>query len=373
MKIGKIRTKRLRTISLAMLLTFFCLALYGCGATGSTEANLEKVSENGVSVKVPSQWKIENKDVTDGLIHVEPNEFDAVFQVGLDMHPLSAIGSTPEAVLDYWDQHGYVFDGDPEKLDNIGDAIVYQVKIKEGAQVEGWIGIGRIAMFSNMASGVIAYCSPDVYEQHSHDIQEVLDTFDVVDPGKPLFASATTDSADSDKATSGDSKEDHATTQVPEPAKPQPFKAGSYRVGTDIPAGEYKITCSGSHGYYCVYPDTNKADILDNGNFTSCTYVTVSDGQLLVVSGSTFISIDNAEATTTISGEGTFKVGFDLPAGQYEVTALSSDMGYYAILADDNANSRDIVDNDNFENNSFISLSDGQFVEISRASLKPAQ
>lgn len=355
---------RTRVIPMVLILPILCFALHGCGSAGQTAEKLQKVSENGVSIEVPAQWKIENDDeATDGLINVESDGFKALFQVGLDLHPLSACGTTPQSVLDYWEQCGYVFDGDPEKLDNIGDALVYQVKIEQDS---GWLAFGKIAMFSDMSSGVLVYCPTEVYEKHAREIQEVLDTFDVLDPDEPTFAETSAESSsDSSSSASTESK----TT---DPTKAQPHKAGSYRVGTDIPAGEYKINCSGSHGYYCVYPDTTKADILDNGNFTSCTYVTVSDGQLLEVSGATFIEIANAEPTTTISGEGTFKVGFDLPAGQYEVTTIGSGTGYYAILADDNATSRDIINNDNFENNSFISLSDGQFLEISRASIKSA-
>ena len=42
--------------------------------------------------------------------------------------------------------------------------------------------------------------------------------------------------------------------------------AGTYKVGEDIPAGEYKLESSGKGGYYCVYPDTSKSEILENDN-----------------------------------------------------------------------------------------------------------
>lgn len=151
---------------------------------------------------------------------------------------------------------------------------------------------------------------------------------------------------------------------------PKTYSAGSYRVGTDIPAGEYKMTCTGSHAYYCVYPDAAKADILSNGNFTTCSYIKVSDGQLLEVKGATFLDAAGAIPTTTVTGDGIYKIGFDLNPGQYNVVAQTGDMGYYSILSTVDATvSHNIVDNDNFEGNSFISVSNGQYLELSRSAI----
>lgn len=147
------------------------------------------------------------------------------------------------------------------------------------------------------------------------------------------------------------------------------YKAGSYRVGTDITSGEYKILCSGSHGYFCVYPDTAKSEILENGNFTTCTYVTVSDGQLLEVKGATFVSIEDAQPTSNLSGQGVYKIGLDIAPGEYNLIATDN-KGYYAILSTVDASIKhNIIDNDNFEGNSFVVVSNDQYLEISRASI----
>lgn len=152
--------------------------------------------------------------------------------------------------------------------------------------------------------------------------------------------------------------------------KPKTYTAGSYRVGTDIPAGEYKITCTGSHAYYCVYPDSSKSEILSNGNFTTCTYIGVSDGQLLEVKGSSFVSADAATPSETFSGEGIYKVGFDIQPGEYNISCTDSSGGYYAVLSTVDANTRfNIVNNDNFEGNSYVTVQAGQYLEISRASI----
>ena len=143
--------------------------------------------------------------------------------------------------------------------------------------------------------------------------------------------------------------------------------AGSYKVGSDIPAGEYKLTASGS-GYYCVYPDTGKSKILENDNFTSVNYITVEDGQYIELSRCTMVEIAYASPTTTPSGDGMYKVGFDIPAGEYKLNS-GSKSGYYCIHDNSTVNRR-IVQNDNFDGSTYCVVSDGQYLVLSRATIE---
>lgn len=144
------------------------------------------------------------------------------------------------------------------------------------------------------------------------------------------------------------------------------YGSGSYRVGEDIPAGEYKMIASGS-SYYCVYPDLTKSDILQNGNFTTVSYVTLADGQLFELNRGSCVPVSSASATTTIQGSGIYKVGLDLSAGQYKLTQNEGSLAYYAVLSTVDATVWDnIVDNDNFENSSYVEVHDGQYLELSR-------
>lgn len=59
---------------------------------------------------------------------------------------------------------------------------------------------------------------------------------------------------------------------------------GMFKVGTHIPAGEYKVDSGNDMGYYCIYSDSRQSDIIANDNFKGQNYVTVSDGQYLVLS-----------------------------------------------------------------------------------------
>lgn len=63
-------------------------------------------------------------------------------------------------------------------------------------------------------------------------------------------------------------------------------------------------------------------------------------------------------------GAGQYKVGVDIPAGEYLVLADSGRSGYFKESID--ANGKDIIKNDNFDNNSIIMIHDGNYFELSR-------
>lgn len=187
---------------------------------------------------------------------------------------------------------------------------------------------------------------------------------------------------DDDADESGEDAVEEASTEEPEEEAAASYSAGGYRVGTDIPAGEYKLTCTGSTaGYYAVYPSTSETeltDILMNENFESCTYVTVSDGQYLEVTRATFVAVEDADASTDLTLDGTYKVGVDIEAGEYKLTAEEtnySTYGYYAILSSTDASLGTlgcIVKNDNFEGNVYVTLEDGEYLTLSLASAELA-
>ncbi len=64
---------------------------------------------------------------------------------------------------------------------------------------------------------------------------------------------------------------------------------GMFKVGTHIPAGEYKLESEINSGYYCIYSDSRQQDIIANDNFEGQNYVTVSDGEYLVLDRCKFL------------------------------------------------------------------------------------
>lgn len=59
--------------------------------------------------------------------------------------------------------------------------------------------------------------------------------------------------------------------------------SGMFKVGVHIPAGEYRLEADEEKAYYCVYPDSRQSTIAANNIFEQQDYVTVSDGQYLLL------------------------------------------------------------------------------------------
>lgn len=165
---------------------------------------------------------------------------------------------------------------------------------------------------------------------------------------------------------------------VPAPApSPAPiattksYKAGMYKVGTDIPAGEY-VLIGESTAYFQVSKDSvgSLESIVSNDNFTGRSYVTVESGQYLDIKRAIAYPSASAPKVTPVNNtlpEGMYKVGVDLAAGEYKVT--SSGMGYVEVSTSSKHDLMDVVSNDNFSGEKYVTVKDGQYVKISRATL----
>lgn len=154
------------------------------------------------------------------------------------------------------------------------------------------------------------------------------------------------------------------------------FDTGSYIAG-DIPKGEYAfIRFDGSGQYYSE--ENQNGDIVDNENFDSFGYVYVhqvgnisNDGLLVSVDALSGLGVTGAKELyevinnkTNYSDAGWYKVGADLPSGQY--VAESYGDGYVAVLSGP-VGKNEIIDNEIFEGKYSFKVSDGQYLNISRA------
>ena len=65
------------------------------------------------------------------------------------------------------------------------------------------------------------------------------------------------------------------------------YQDGMYKVGTDIPAGEYKVMLTSSIGYIEVTSGSRGVfdEIVTNDAPTGDTYITVTEGQYLKLQG----------------------------------------------------------------------------------------
>lgn len=152
------------------------------------------------------------------------------------------------------------------------------------------------------------------------------------------------------------------------------YPEGMYRVGTDIPEGIYYIYTDSSC-YWEVSSDSTGdfGSIIGNGNINNNAYVTVYEGQYLTVDRGSLYNIATREYELQSSvGEGMYWVGKDIPAGEYVLTPETGTSAYWAIYSSSESR-RDIVANGNENTTIYITVSDGQFLEINRGSIELVQ
>ena len=145
------------------------------------------------------------------------------------------------------------------------------------------------------------------------------------------------------------------------------FSSGQYKVGTDIPSGEYMVIANGK-GYFCVSSDSNGNDIIFNDNFETNSIITIKDGEYLNLSRCTAYPFDAYCELNTIdtTKPGTMlKIGVNLDAGEYKLSA--DDRGYYCIF--DSSRHDNIIANDNFTGQAYVTVKDGQYLVLSRCTI----
>lgn len=149
------------------------------------------------------------------------------------------------------------------------------------------------------------------------------------------------------------------------------YESSTYKVGTDIPAGEYVILADGYMGYAEVSKDsTGELDsIIANENFDYNTIFTLKEGQYFKMTGAYAMPIQQVTELDTTKG-GMFKVGVHLPAGEYKVEVDEDSFigyGYVEVAKKSTHNLNDIVSNDNFEGSKYITVKEGQYLKLSGA------
>ena len=132
-----------------------------------------------------------------------------------------------------------------------------------------------------------------------------------------------------------------------------------YKVGVDIPAGEYKVYPTGGRGYFGICTDANCDQIIRNENFNGQMYINISSGQFLDLTRCYAVPISEAPLYKPNDGvyePGEYKVGVEIPAGEYRVMALGGARGYYGIEVPLSNGDRQIVSNDNFQNAAYVEV-----------------
>ncbi len=144
------------------------------------------------------------------------------------------------------------------------------------------------------------------------------------------------------------------------------YPESTYKVGAQIPAGEYVVKGNAASATIYAYLDPNDSDSkLSYWSSNKCVIVTVKDGEYLeAVWGDIYPIEDTADLKPAdgIYKDGMYKVGFHMPAGTYKLTA-DVDTGYAEIYSSNTGESG----RDNLivaEPETTFTVKEGQYVTI---------
>lgn len=178
-------------------------------------------------------------------------------------------------------------------------------------------------------------------------------------------------SAPSSNSSPSSGTEPQTKTEPPATSKKY-IKSGMYKIGKDLPVGEYLIIPSGMAYYQVTKDSTGSLDsIISNDNFSGTRYVTVSEGQYLEIRSSKMISAADADlqqAKNNTYPEGMYKIGEEIPPGEYKVIS-DGGFAYYEVSRDSRGNLDSIIANDNFSGEKYISVSSGQYLKLNGCKL----
>jgi len=190
----------------------------------------------------------------------------------------------------------------------------------------------------------------------------------------------TTASISADSATNSN-KGTTATQPVspvvaPEPvAKDDSIKAGMYKAGTDLQPGEYVVIADDTSGgaYIQLSKDSTGTleSIIANDNVQGRTYVTITSGQYLTIKNAKTYPVAKAPKVAIEGNKltsGMYKVGVDLQPGEYKASTLDSN-GYVEISKSSKHVLEDIVSNDNFTGEKYVTVAAGQYVTLKNVNL----
>lgn len=140
--------------------------------------------------------------------------------------------------------------------------------------------------------------------------------------------------------------------------------SGTYKVGSEIPVGQYYLVGS---GYFAILKDSSGTldAIIANDNFSGNSIVDLADGQYFELKGASMYPIEFYDPIEkTEFKDGMYRVGIDMPAGEYKVTS-SSGYGYIEVTSDASHTLGAIITNDLVEDSTYQTVSEGQYVKLS--------
>ncbi|WP_164220049.1 hypothetical protein [Virgibacillus sp. YIM 98842] len=165
--------------------------------------------------------------------------------------------------------------------------------------------------------------------------------------------------------------EEEAEDSTEEASDDTVITAGTYKIGEDIPSGEYLIFANGMGYIESASDSTGELDsIIFNDNLANDAhaYVTLQDGEYFKLQSAEMYPVEDAPSVKPDDGvyaDGMYRVGDDIPAGEYQIILDSSiGMGYYEVASDSTHQLGSIVTNENVEADTYLTVSEGQYLKL---------
>jgi len=145
------------------------------------------------------------------------------------------------------------------------------------------------------------------------------------------------------------------------------FNSGMYKVGSDIPEGEYIVFAEeeDEDGYFAILSSSEGqfSNIIANDNFSYNSIINIKPGTYLELVDAVAVPISEVTDLDT-SGEGMFKVGLHIQPGEYKLIAETEESGYYEVTSNSSHKFNSIVSNANFKNSAYVTVRDGQYLTL---------
>ena len=193
-----------------------------------------------------------------------------------------------------------------------------------------------------------------------------------------------TEQANEEENNEEEPAEEEKTEEAPEEQADEPeeeqeeetaagIEPGTYKVGEEIDAGEYLVIADSMTYVESSKDSTGSLEsIIFNLNLYSGahSYVTLNDGEYFKLQGGKAYPVAEAPSIQPDDGiyrNGMYKVGEDIPAGEYKVQLDDSavkGMGYIEVSTNSRHDLGSIVTNDNPQADTYITVKDGQYLTL---------
>lgn len=159
-------------------------------------------------------------------------------------------------------------------------------------------------------------------------------------------------------------------TQVVSPSNYQTvYTSGQYKIGKDIPAGEYVFFNTGYSGSIKETTDSNGSDKVYSEYFSYNLIYTLTEGNYIEISDAYAVPSDEVTTITKNTGDGMFKIGVHLDPGEYKLVGTNYEYGgSYKIFNSSVLNDKDSkIKSDYFDKLTYVTVHDGEYLMISGA------